>query len=77
MTGRVDCPHCVSLRDELDRAVTELKVLTDRLSVLAGSSKHEDFMAGGVHDNAERARQAFEAARATLDTHIATHGCEY
>jgi hypothetical protein len=29
-----------------------------------------------VHKNAERARLAYEAARATLEAHIAIHGCK-
>ena len=30
-----------------------------------------------AHKNLERARLAYEASRATLEAHVAIHGCEY
>ena len=58
-----------------DRMRADLRVYRQAVVALELEPGPDDFPA--VHKNAERARQAYEAARATLEAHIAVHGCEH
>jgi len=53
----------------------DLRVYRQAVVALELEPSPEEFPV--VHKNMERARLAYEAARATLEAHIAIHGCEY
>ena len=57
-----------------DRMRADLTVYRQAVVALESEAGEERFPV--VHKNAERARLAYEAARATLEAHIAIHGCE-
>jgi len=58
-----------------DRMRADLRVYRQSVVALELEPAPEEFPR--VHRDAERARLAYEAARATLDAHIAVHGCQY
>lgn len=58
-----------------DRMRADLRVYRQAVVALELEPSPEEFPV--VHKNMERARLAYEAARATLEAHIAIHGCEY
>jgi len=66
-----DCPDCATLREALDLAGTTLSVLTDQLSVLAGTDKHEAFisMLGLCRD----AKKKCMLLRSLKEQHEASH----
>jgi hypothetical protein len=53
--------------------LADLRVYSQAVATLESEVEGGDFPV--VHKNAERARLAYEAARATLEAHIAIHGC--
>ncbi len=58
-----------------ERMRADLRIYRQAVVALELEPPPEDFPA--VHANAERARRAYESARATFDAHVAIHGCEY
>jgi len=58
-----------------DRVRADLRVYRQAVVALELEPGREEFPA--VHQTAERARLAYEAARATLEAHIAIHGCQH
>ena len=60
------------LKDQMRNALKDYRQAVVALDL---ETRGQEFSV--VHKNAERARLAYEAARATLETHIAGHGCEY
>jgi hypothetical protein len=58
-----------------DRMRADLRIYRQAVVALELEAGGQHFSA--VHKNAERARLAYEASRATLDTHISVHSCQY
>jgi len=58
-----------------ERMRADLRVYREAIVALELNPAPEDYPM--VQKNAERARAAYEAARANLEAHIAVHGCEY
>ena len=65
-------PLCDTRESLKARIRADLEALKDAIYALEADSR-VDFQS--AHKKAEDARQVYEAARETLERHLATHGC--